>query len=101
MSYLAYAADTSDSSWLARLEKSGSIDGLIDKYEKEYPSMSESKLYSIITADYDEKAKLLKRIRKQSYGFCYRNWHDGSVLRRLGGGRSTDIRTDLPQEERR
>ena len=59
MNDLCLAADTSENGWLYRLGNSGGIDGLISRYEKEYPDLSESKLLSFIRSDYDDEAKLL------------------------------------------
>ena len=59
MSYLSLALDTTDSSWLERLKKSEAISGLTDKFEEAYPSLSESKIASLIRSEYDDEAKEL------------------------------------------
>ena len=59
MSDLSLALDTADSSWLERLKKSEGISGLTDKFEEAYPSLSESKITSLIRSEYDDEAKEL------------------------------------------
>ena len=56
MANLAYAADTSESSWLERLG-SVSFDGFYESYQNEYPSLSESQIDSLIIADNDDDAR--------------------------------------------
>ena len=58
MSDLCLAADSSENGWIARFRESG-VTRLFDRYEEEYPQLSESKLTSLIQSEYDEDAKLL------------------------------------------
>ena len=57
MSDLCLAADTSGNGWIARLKESGS-DRLYDRYEAEYPELSESKLSALIQSEYDDEARV-------------------------------------------
>jgi hypothetical protein len=56
---LCLAADTANDTWLSRLRQSNGIEGLIEKYQKLYPNLPESKLYTVMRSEYDDEAKLL------------------------------------------
>ena len=56
MTFLAYAADTSDSTWLERIEKAQSFDDFYMQYERDDNDLSETKLYSLMSYYYDEEA---------------------------------------------
>ena len=57
MTQLCIAADTADDTWLTRLKNSNGFDGLVERFEKEYYYLSDSKIQSLIISEYDEKAK--------------------------------------------
>ena len=57
MTFIAYAADTSDTSWLERVGKAPSFDDLYTRFENEYGAVSESEVYSLMAYYYDEEAK--------------------------------------------
>ena len=57
MGYLAYAADIGETSWLERLKTVNNVQTLFQKYSKEFPSLSESKISSLLVSLYDDDAK--------------------------------------------
>ena len=59
MSSLYMAADTGKEGWTERLKKSGGTDAIFDRYEKDFPALSESKINSLMISDYDAQAKVL------------------------------------------
>ena len=56
---LYYAMDTSEDNWITRLADAGDYASISAKFEEEYSSVSESERFKLITAEYDEDAKLL------------------------------------------
>ena len=61
MTDLCLASDTADEGWISRLSGSSGLEGLFETYEKDYPSLSESKITALLKSDYDEEAKLLAK----------------------------------------
>ena len=59
MSGLCMAADTSETGWLTRLRASGGVDELYSRFEKENPSLPESRLNALVASIYDEQAKIV------------------------------------------
>ena len=57
MTYLAYSADSSGTTWLERLKDTNTLDDLTEKYSEEYPTLSESKINNLLISMYDEDAK--------------------------------------------
>lgn len=59
MSNLCLAADTSEENWLTRLGRTDGVDGMFERFEKDYPTLSESRLTTLLRSEYDESAKVL------------------------------------------
>ncbi len=59
MSGLCMAADTSETGWLTRLRASGGVDELYSRFEKENPSLPESRHNALVASIYDEQAKIV------------------------------------------
>ena len=56
---LYYAMDTAEDSWITRLADAGDFASISARYEEEFSTVSESDRFKLITAEYDEDAKLL------------------------------------------